>query len=176
MNATAPAYTEKLKNLINELCPSLMGKNHILKNIRTLAWWAKHEYAAKEYKHLPLGAKVSVPVGDLFPSLNRNNVDASCDFEIPSGYQSRTRETIKAMVCKEYGILIIVDGHHRFNDALNAGSENITVEIVKKDEEAEKIAYRWIAHNADVYYQLAALTREQSIEIGEAFWEWNLSF
>lgn len=91
---------------------------------KALQWWVKNYESANDFSDCKKGVSMSVDINDVFPNLR------STEFEIEDGDYSFTDSEIEVFECE--GLLIICDGHHRFNDAINNGSNRVNVVVVEK--------------------------------------------
>ena len=100
-----------------------MSNSFVEKNKKALSWWSKYYNSANDFRP-NIEDVINVSIYDVMPNL-RNE-----EFEIKEGVTSFSTSEIEVFTNKA-GVLIICDGHHRFNDAINAGKERVDV-VVKE--------------------------------------------
>ena len=124
----------------------MLCSDEISKNKQSLTWWSKYFYNADSYRDFSTGDLLTVPVTDVFPNL-RNHMDKyGCEFEIDNGIHSCTNSAIEVCIDANEGILVIDDGHHRFNDAINAGQKQVKV-LIKKIKSCNNSLYFALSDN-----------------------------
>lgn len=98
------------------------------KNIKTLTWWANYYSTANDWFDKKIGDIINVSIYDVMPNLRMFHNVTGCEFEI-NNQISYSSEIIEVFIDKKSGVLIIEDGHHRFNEAIKRGDKRIDVKI-----------------------------------------------
>lgn len=86
-------------------------------------WWVKNYQTANEWFEKNIGDEMSVSIFDVMPNLR------TTEYQIEKGAKSQTNAPIDVFVNKQ-GVLVIADGHHRFNDAISLGKIRVDVRII----------------------------------------------
>jgi hypothetical protein len=94
------------------------------KNKTGLSWWAKNYNNASSFDDVEAGSALNVSIYDIMPRLTNE------EFEISEGSVSFTDSVIEVFTNKD-DVLVICDGHHRFNSAVKNGHQRVDV-IVKE--------------------------------------------
>ena len=99
------------------------------KNIKTLRWWANYYSTANDWFEKEVGDVLNVSIFDVMPNLRMFHNVNGCEFEIKENLSYST-DIIEVSIDKESGVLVIEDGHHRFNEAIKSGKKRIDVKVV----------------------------------------------
>ncbi len=101
-----------------------------MKNQKTLAWWEANFDTATRYNPILVGELLKVPITDVFPSLDFWDHPTGTEYETAEYGTGKTRDPISVSIERRENILIIEDGHHRFNDAVIDKKRQVSVKII----------------------------------------------
>ena len=100
-------------------------------NKKSIEWWNKYCNSANDWFEKEVGDIINASIYDIFPNLRcfKNG----CEFEIIDK-KSFTSGIIEVSICTVTGLLIIEDGHHRFNEAILDGHNRVDVKVICKKQ------------------------------------------